>query len=70
VIIWFKSQFGETRCIAPVKPSFTGNTPASNDYFFEEQLDITPLWSESKISTFLNTVPILHVPVKPVAHKC
>ncbi len=64
---WFNGQFGETRSIAPKRASFTGddNTNSQN-YFFEEQLDITPLWTNAKISTYLKTMPILYVPVKAI----
>lgn len=64
---WFNTQFGETRSIVPKRASFTGdNNTNSNDYYFEEQLDITPLWSNAKISTYLKIAPILYVPVKAI----
>jgi hypothetical protein len=67
---WFKGQFGESMLVSPRnKPSssFGAGDADRNAYFLGESFDITPLWSDAKISSYLKTSPILLVPVKPIA---
>lgn len=67
---WFQSEFGKSKTIAPTS---SGNSLVSSvngngdSYFFNQTFDIKPFWAESKIATFLQTNPIVIVPVVPIA---
>lgn len=61
---WFQNQFGETKLISP--SSISSSSDTLDGYYFDASYEITPLWSESKIAAFLQTNPILLVPVKPI----
>ena len=61
---WFQNQFGETKLISP--NSISSSSDTLDGYYFDASYEITPLWSESKITAYLRTNPILLVPVKPI----
>ena len=61
---WFQNKFGETKLISP--SSISSSSDTLDGYYFDASYEITPLWSESKIAAFLQTNPILLVPVKPI----
>ena len=67
---WFESKFGKS---LPISPRPAGVTYRSVDslldgqFCFNESYQITPIWSEAQISSYLRTQPILLVPVRPIA---
>ena len=67
---WFESNFGKSKVITGGSSSFSANSTDSlqdGQYFWSETLQISPLWSQSQISTYLNTYPIALVPIRPIA---
>lgn len=66
---WFESSFGKSKTITPQATSSAANSVADSTdglYMFNQTYQITPLWSMSEISTYLQTNPILIVPVRPI----
>jgi hypothetical protein len=67
---WFESEFGKSKTVKPP----TSNTPTNSfagdstlgDYYFDETFQITPLWTQSEISTYMAVKPIVIVPIQPI----
>ncbi len=66
---WFESKYGAKHTIGGAL-SVDGKKNASptqeDKYYFNEMMEVQPLWSSSKISSYLKKYPILIVPVKPI----
>jgi hypothetical protein len=60
---WFESQFNKTLTITPPAQSLVTNT---NGHYLDGTFQITPLWSMSEISVYLQSRPVVLVPVKPI----
>jgi hypothetical protein len=62
---WFESRYGKSLKIAPPSvQSFSATNDSS--YYFGETFQITPLWEFSKISSYLQSQPVVLVPVQPI----
>ena len=67
---WFESKYGKSHTI--IKHEISSASASSADslqdglYFWNDPLSIVPLWSQTQISTYLNTYPIALVPLRPI----
>jgi hypothetical protein len=67
---WFESKYGKSKTIS--YPRSQTNTSSLNgdathdDFYFNETFQITPTWSDAKISTYLSVHPIVIVPIKSI----
>ena len=72
---WFEQSYGKVLEIprhgsteGSVGQSFDANSPADtvDALFISQAISVTPKWTQSKISTYLGSYPILYVPVNPI----
>ena len=66
---WFESKYGKSTIIKHEISSASASSADSLQdglYFWDDPLSIVPLWSQTKISTYLNTYPIALVPLRPI----
>jgi hypothetical protein len=70
---WFQGKFGMTKLIDSNGSKTSSSTTSaslgesSEGFHFKESFQITPLWTQAQITAYLQTNPILVVPVKPIA---
>ena len=65
---WFESQFGKSHTILPQNTRSNFGSPTDySDFYFNETYQIMPVWSESEISSYLNTHSILITPIQPIS---
>ena len=66
---WFESKYGKSTIIKHEISSASASSADSLQdglYFWDDPLSIVPLWSQTKISIYLNTYPIALVPLRPI----